>query len=86
MTRQAAEGSPCAGNRLGRRTAARAMDDDSDSSRDRREMKRIARLQSDAAIFHRADTSPRYAALWRRWLATKGPDTAIVFATAGRAA
>ena len=34
MTRRAAEGSPSAGNRLGRRTAARAMDDDSDSSRD----------------------------------------------------
>ena len=56
------------------------------SSRDRREMKRIARLARDAAIFHRADTSPRYAALWRTWLATKGPDTAVVFATAGRGA
>ncbi|GJE83933.1 hypothetical protein PsYK624_000060 [Phanerochaete sordida] len=57
------------------------------SSRDRREMRRIARLQSDHAVFHRIDTSARYGALWRTWLASKGPDAAVVFApTAARGA
>lgn len=50
------------------------------SSRDRREMKRITRLQHDHEIFQRLDTSPDYGARWRTWLATKGPDIAIVFA------
>lgn len=61
------------------------------STRDRREMKRIARQERAHDVFRedRAWT-PSYRAQWKTWLATKGPDTAIVFGarrpTAGRAA
>ncbi|CDO70309.1 hypothetical protein BN946_scf184370.g10 [Trametes cinnabarina] len=50
------------------------------SSRDRREMRRISGLATDEEVFggKRAWTM-RYAAMWRAWLDTKGPDVSIVF-------
>lgn len=50
------------------------------STRDRKEMKRIARLESDRDVFEGSKAwTPFYHDRWREWLQTKGPDTAIVF-------
>ncbi|ETW84666.1 hypothetical protein HETIRDRAFT_425924 [Heterobasidion irregulare TC 32-1] len=50
------------------------------SSRDRREMHRIARLLPDAAVFGASFRwTPVYRDMWTRWLDAKGPDIAIVF-------
>lgn len=50
------------------------------STRDRREMKRIARQERDSDVFHEDRVwTPAYRDQWKAWLATKGPDTAIIF-------
>ncbi|KAI8984900.1 hypothetical protein BD414DRAFT_418021 [Trametes punicea] len=50
------------------------------SSRDRREIYRISRLLTDDDVFSgKGQWTMRYAAMWKRWLNTKGPDLAIVF-------
>jgi len=50
------------------------------SSRDRREMHRIARMLTDEEVFGQTvPWNPRYRETWRRWLDTKGRDTTIVF-------
>lgn len=50
------------------------------SSRDRHEMHRISRMQTDAEVFMRTvPWNPRFRAMWRDWLHTKGTDIVIVF-------
>lgn len=50
------------------------------SSRDRREILRISRLQSDDQVFRRKTPwTPRFAKVWTEWLNRKGPDVAVVF-------
>ncbi|KAA1479066.1 hypothetical protein DENSPDRAFT_886400 [Dentipellis sp. KUC8613] len=50
------------------------------SSRDRREISRIARMLPDEAVFRDSFVgTPMYRDIWTRWLDTKGPDIAIVF-------
>ncbi|KZT63989.1 hypothetical protein DAEQUDRAFT_679385 [Daedalea quercina L-15889] len=50
------------------------------SSRDRREMRRIARMLTDEEVFARKNPwTPVYRDIWRRWLETKGPDIVISF-------
>ncbi|KAI0352799.1 hypothetical protein OH77DRAFT_1497802 [Trametes cingulata] len=50
------------------------------STRDRREIYRISRLLTDEAVFCRKwRWTMRYAAMWKQWLDSKGPDVAIVF-------
>ncbi|KAH9963287.1 hypothetical protein BC827DRAFT_1129032 [Russula dissimulans] len=50
------------------------------STRDRREITRIARLVSDEAVAQKGfSPPPLYRDLWTRWLQHKGPDLTIVF-------
>lgn len=50
------------------------------SARDRREMRRIARMQTDGEVFARKGPwTPVYRDIWRRYLETKGPDIVISF-------
>ncbi|KAF9030882.1 hypothetical protein BDZ89DRAFT_1064448 [Hymenopellis radicata] len=50
------------------------------SVRDRREMHRISRLQTDETVFlGTKKMSRRYQKMWERWLESKGCDIAIVF-------
>lgn len=50
------------------------------STRDRREIARIARLVSDEAAAQKGfSPSPVYRNLWDNWLQHKGPDLTIVF-------
>jgi len=50
------------------------------STRDRREIARIARLVPDEVAAQRGfSPSPIYRGLWTNWLEHKGPDLAIVF-------
>ena len=50
------------------------------STRDRREIARIARLVPDEVAAQRGfSPSPTYRGLWTNWLEQKGPDLAIVF-------
>jgi hypothetical protein len=50
------------------------------STRDRREIARIARLIPDEAATQKGfSPSPVYRDLWASWLQNKGPDLTIVF-------
>ncbi|KAH9916799.1 uncharacterized protein B0H18DRAFT_1087258 [Fomitopsis serialis] len=50
------------------------------SGRDRKEMRRIARMLTDEEVFlHKIPWTPVYRDIWRRWLETKGPDIMISF-------
>lgn len=50
------------------------------SSRDRREMRRIAKMLTDEEVFVRkAAWTSEYRDIWRRYLDTKGPDIVISF-------
>ncbi|KAL0563588.1 hypothetical protein V5O48_018479 [Marasmius crinis-equi] len=50
------------------------------SSRDRREMRRIARLLPNEVVFDaRWKWIPMYRDMWMRWLERKGPDICVVF-------
>ena len=49
------------------------------SSRDRQEILRISRMESDENVFQGRKWSPRYTKMWEAWQASKGPDLTIVF-------
>ena len=50
------------------------------STRDRREMRRVARMLTDEEVFARkVPWTPAYRDIWRRYLETKGPDIVVSF-------